>query len=265
MYSKIIITILSLVVLGNFTCKKQYKVKDLVIDKTVRYIEEKGTDFELSTGLFLNYLTQKFPQERIPQFEGIYGSLDVFENEAYAKQQLYQRLVNPNYRISVSALVNYTKNNPTEDLQYVMLAGMYCDQIPLTDLYWEKIKAQNALGGYFLTHAILSLHFLSCNQCEVSNKLSKIKKEQALQLQKLIETTSIIDLKYEAIAILKLVAPQTRIKEEWVTQIIENQYKNGAWSANPGRQAPNDHTTLLALWVLLESKYPKVKSVCMVQ
>lgn len=59
MYSKIIITILSLVVLGNFTCKKQYKVKDLTIDKTVRYIEEKGTDFELSTGLFFKLFNSK--------------------------------------------------------------------------------------------------------------------------------------------------------------------------------------------------------------
>jgi len=240
-------------------------MKDLAIVKTINYIKSKKDNFELSTGLFLNYLNRKFPQEKLPKFDDIYGGLNVFENDEYEKQRLYQRLVNPTAKISTSVLNDYTKNNPVEDLQYIMLAGMYCDQIPLTDLYWEKIKAQNALNGYFLTHAMLSLHFMECNECKASDELSEIKQTQIIQLQKLIETTAIADLKYEAIAILKLVASQTKIKQEWIDEIIENQYENGGWSANLGKQTPNDHTTLLALWVLLESKNSKAEPVCMIQ
>lgn len=244
------------------SCKKNTNKHDVSIKKSFEYIRERGGKFDASTGLFIGFLSKKFEQANIPKLTDVYDSMNIFNEHPSTK--LYQRLVR-SHSISKEDIEQYRASIPLNRLQYIMLAGMYCDQVPLTDDFSQKVKQQTDLDGYFLTHAALSIHFTKCLKCPISDELKSIENQQIQLLKQLIETTDIQDLKYETIAILKLMRPHTQIKQEWVKEILDLQLEDGGWARVSQLKTSNDHTTLLALWVLLESKYPKVKPVCMVQ
>ncbi len=254
--------VLFLVIFTFFACKKDASVLDVNIERGIKYVENRGGDFEASTGLFFNFLSKKFPLENIPPIKKIYNSPDEFNKHPSTK--LYQRLAHP-HSISEEDIEQYRGGIPINDLQYIMLAGMYCDEIPLKQDFLQKIKTQTELDGYFLTHAALSIHFAKCLKCPLPNEFESIEKQQIKLLEKLIETTDIQDLKYEAIAILKLMNPSATIKQEWIDEVLDMQLEDGGWARVKKLKTSNDHTTFLALWALLESKYPDAKSVCMVE
>ena len=256
---KHIYCILTLILL-LISCDTSVSTKtDISIQKTLNYIEKKGSNFELSTGVFLDYLHLKFPEENIPSFLEVYGDLKVFDKEEAKTTRLYKKLVDKNFIFDTN-IAEYQENTPINNLQYLMLNSLYCNQISIQDDFFQKIDKQNALGGYFMTHAVLAIHFLEANQCTHQQDLRSIKQTQSKLLKKEIDKPSSNDLQYEAIALLKLIHPATSITPQWVQSIIQAQQEDGGWQRVKSKQKTNDHTTLLALWVLLDSKYPKRQS-----
>jgi len=60
------------------------------------------------------------------------------------------------------------------------------------------------------------------------------------------------DAAIESIALLAYSGGWTRVQPEWVQTIARAQQQEGGWGETENA-LPNDHTTTLALWVLLEA------------
>ena len=64
------------------------------------------------------------------------------------------------------------------------------------------------------------------------------------------------DLSIEAVAILQYAGYHYLIREKWIMGIIGAQTNDGGWLWNSTHKETNTHTSVLALWALLEYTNP---------
>lgn len=136
-----------------------------------------------------------------------------------------------------------------EGIDRITAAALYCDCYELPGDFFTEINDMGYRGGYSITHAMLALKIVEQRKCKYDT--ARFKKEIALlapKLEELVvrkEPTS--DMGIEAIVMLYISGNGNLVKPEWVTKMIAAQKPNGSWG-------DNDHTTLLALWALLEAE-----------
>jgi hypothetical protein len=70
-----------------------------------------------------------------------------------------------------------------------------------------------------------------------------------------IETTQYDqDISTEAIAMLFYTNNDSMVREEMINNLLSNQLTGGGWSYSSGSESVSLHTSVLAMWVLLEYK-----------
>jgi hypothetical protein len=120
-------------------------------------------------------------------------------------------------------------------------------------------------GSYSLTHAVLAARWSVENDCLEEKDLSVFLQDVIQRLEALVEKPGIpADLRIESIAMLLYAGAQARIKNEWIQDIVATQQQDGGWLPASEWENPSQHTTFLALWVLLEALYPDSREVPMI-
>lgn len=128
-----------------------------------------------------------------------------------------------------------------------------CDHLQLTDNYWQAVKQSIDRGGYYITHVSLALAFMKDNNCALSAEMTQIEDIVIEGMKKLADDPSTAaDLRYEAIAFLLHSDHDELVQDKWIDQIIAEQNKDGGWSLEAGDNKSDSHSTVLAVWALLE-------------
>lgn len=135
----------------------------------------------------------------------------------------------------------------------ITVPALYCNQLGgLPSDYWSSFADAVDDGGYMATHALLSYFWIQENRCE-TNLSSADVDHLVLSVADVVMFDDIQawDLDIEAMAFLLSAKRYDLIKPEWVSHMLSAQRDDGAWSAAAWfPHQPNNHTTLVALWVL---------------
>lgn len=141
-----------------------------------------------------------------------------------------------------------------DGIDRITAAALYCDCYGLPPNFFNDINDMSYTEGYAVTHAVLALNILEQRKCKYDTTVYNTTKAIIIpRLETIIynkKPTS--DIGIEAIVMLYISGNANRVKNEWVEAIIKAQEPNGSWGAN-------DHTTVLALWALLEAKKSSIK------
>lgn len=134
--------------------------------------------------------------------------------------------------------------------------AMYCDLYGLPQNFFPAAHRLARQGGYALTHAVLALVMVRGNKC-IYDKVAYRREllGEIEMLRAMLQNISVTsDLGIEAILMLQLsrkspdmAGEPSHINPLWIDHIIAAQSADGSWYQN-------DHTTVLALWLLLEMK-----------
>jgi len=143
----------------------------------------------------------------------------------------------------------------------MIMQAMYCDRIKLPGDYAALLDKNIQSGSYDLTHVAFAMHLLRDNGCkpfsdEVAQdlRLRTVEGMSAIVMQ----NTAMQDLKFEAAAFLLDIEARDKIPDTLIMQMAASQSLDGSWSSPISAKRSNDHTTVLALWTLLEYTQPNI-------
>lgn len=132
----------------------------------------------------------------------------------------------------------------------VTAGALYCDCYGLPENFFSDVNDIAYSRDYGTTHAIFALAIIAQRKCIYdAATYNNLMKTLLPLLPVLIETRQpSADVSIEAVVMLYLSGNAAMVRPEWIQEIIKTQYPDGSWKYK-------DHTTVLALWALLEAQY----------
>lgn len=230
------------------------------IDKALAYTQ-KSSDKKLdpNAALVLHFLNRKFNLGKQYAFSNYYTKYPITDPRGKA----LERMVNPNATATKADFgSHYPGTSMVDNLantSYMMNCALMCDKIPLPDDYFALLQQQTRLDRYFLTHAALSLQWLTENGCITKQaEATQLKNLQIELLAKLIvEVDEPSDLGMEAIAVLLYIGGRNKLDPNWINSLLKTQLPDGGWPLGKSSATKShDHATVHALWALLEYANP---------
>ena len=162
---------------------------------------------------------------------------------ASAQVRLFARLVDPGVRLDPVALATLTNESDR-----IILSALYCPELGAPSP--EVVGRFAAKGGTDVSHAALALQWSVENGCLSAHALETLRRQIVLGLVEEAARAPAADVGIEAMAMLDYVGASERIAPTWVEAVLASQHADGGWGERPGDPS-NDHTTVLALWVVL--------------
>jgi hypothetical protein len=144
-----------------------------------------------------------------------------------------------------------------ESVDAVTMPALHCAHIPLPSSYANRLAEAHARGGYDTTHVLMALFWIRDLGCP-SPIDDDFFQEIVAGTADLIDHdhTMTTDLEIEAAAFLAYLGERERIPDGFLEGVVRNQQPNGAWGGWMPDDAPNGHTSGLALLYLHELLFP---------
>ena len=104
----------------------------------------------------------------------------------------------------------------------------------------------------------MALQWLTENECIINKKRMNrmIKNSISLLLSLAQKENYNTDVGIEAMAVLCYSGNYKKVKHFMIDEVLKAQKENGAWAHSHEKNISDEHTTILALWFLLEIEYP---------
>jgi hypothetical protein len=225
---------------------------DAAIDRAQRYLQRQG-ELQPDELAVLSYLARKFDlpwvkERRAPKVlqglrEGPWGP--------------FYRLLEPGYRVRQSALLE-----ARFPIDRMTLAALYCDLYGFPYDFRSQLASAFAGDGYWPTHAVVAAVWAQENGCFTAHEWPAM---QTVILDALTRTLAahpaVDDIFVEAVAMHYYAGLGDRVDQAWLAKIVAAQGFRGGWSVGRWDPRYNPHTTVLALWSLLEARRGNVRSV----
>lgn len=213
------------------------------IDKAVQYVNVRG---------------ENLLQVAVPMLDNLQRRFGLKVNITAARQRIL--LATPPGRrvffrhLGPGLIATREQVSALRGIDHITAAAMYCDLYGLPADFFIKVRSLANRGGYALTHATLAMVMVRAQNCAYDRKIYSTElRRQINQLRFLLQNTPVeSDLGIEAILMLHLsrrspemAGEPSHVNPQWIEQILAAQSPDGSWYQN-------DHTTVLALWLLLE-------------
>ena len=168
---------------------------------------------------------------------------------------LFYRLINEKFSIPDHILDRQSKL----PIDGTTLQALYCDRWSSFNpgSFLHRVDTDISLKGYYLTHALIALMFVKENNCLGCEGALLLEQKAVIGcLDLLFTATEFDDLTIEAVTILQYAGYHHLIKCEWIQEIISAQQDDGGWLWSKQHEVSHTHTSVLALWSLLEYTNP---------
>lgn len=218
---------------------------NFAINQSISYLRTNLESVDPLNRLILDYLQRAYNLDHV--FSNEKTPIPPPQELQEAKEfSTFQRIVLPNQSVNTLPL------DQADPMSQMMMQAANCDHIPIQPDFGELVVSNIRMGKYYLTHVAFSLQRMQENGC----KYFSLQHEQAIR-QEVTEGMSALvkdtrtsqDLRYEAIAFLMDIGHRDQIQKTSIDEMTQHQLPNGSWSND-------DHTTILALWSLLEYTRP---------
>ena len=168
-----------------------------------------------------------------------------------------RRLVDPSIRVTAADIASLAAAGGSK-VDGFTFAALHCSTVPLAEDYPQRIAHWLDPAGedYDPPHAALALQWALERDCLDASE-EPVARVRALAIEQLARFADGIprDQPIEAVAMLGYLGARDRVERRWLDAIVAAQHEDGGWGDQPD-EASNDHTTILALWVLLEQTRP---------
>jgi len=232
------------------------------IERAIQWLSNTLEDqWRPDTAAMLQYLQRKFRHPRLEQLaDAARARFQVARIDTEEFSQPFYRLVDPHAVTDTGAIAAISGR-----IGRITAAALHCDQIALPATYMEELLRLSMRGGYSLTHSLIAAQWLEENHCISGIDLEQLRSGAIPRLEALVDATRIPDdLRIEAIATLDYVGARDRVRQAWIRDVLRIQRDDGGWALTEARDKSHPHTTFLALWVLLEARYPETPAVPMI-
>jgi len=199
--------------------------------------------------IFLNYLERAYDIKFKFDTKKLLQEPPIFDDEKEDIQFFY-RSFNKNYKPNLSTL------DLKEDYLKMMVWSIYSDRIKLSKQYEFILNQFSKKEDKYLTHAAISLGWLiEQKQTQQLNSFQAIRDIQIQRLQNLIDKEKYIgDTGFEALVSLIMLGESSKIDNQCIAAICSAQLSDGGFQYHGSETnvVSNQHTTMLALWVMLD-------------
>jgi hypothetical protein len=155
------------------------------------------------------------------------------------------RLLWPSHRASTREIAAMTP------IDQMTGRALHCGELGVDAAYETRIEVAISEGEYGLTHAAIALHWIARNGCEHGPQWRTYRAKAAEGLASCVERVgSQTDLGIEAVVALFLLERGDLVQKGWIENMLLAQRADGGWGAKPHKSSW-DHTTFLAMWVML--------------
>lgn len=165
---------------------------------------------------------------------------------------VFRRLMDPGARATVADI-----DALHFPIDQVTSAALHCQTVPLPADFFLTLDEMVELGGYAMTHAIIASQWLLENGCVPAETIAVRRPQHVAALLRQIEKEEgqLTDRRVEALATLFYIGAGDRARPEWLEFVLQRQLPDGHWPGYADQpQTPIAHTTLMALWMLLEAQ-----------
>lgn len=231
----------------------QSNAKDQAIARGIDYLRAAGWEFDFV--YLYSYLQPRYGWPDLPAqaehtriADSLRGSVDARALDLLNQMALFERLRNPDARLPEEVMAH------AREVDRVTVPALYCDHYPLdTARYFPILRQEMTAGNYRLTHALLAYLWLEERQCFPNQASNGLRDALVAANHALVVRFPVwLDLNIEAAALLQAVGEAT--PDAWIQGVIDAQQRDGGWLHGPTYDASNTHTTLLALWLLAETR-----------
>lgn len=222
------------------------------------YLQERGTALDPAMVLILDYLDRRFALPWVRPAvararelkDGCAEQPGATPDACKASRipDAFTRLIDPTARLTpeqIAALPN--------TLDMFTATGLYCRTNGLPATFLQDVEGRLLKDDYDPPHAALGLQWAIEQGC-LDPGTADVAAVRERVLDGLVEVAEDVpqDRAIESVALLAYTGGWARVRRAWLQTIAGAQRKEGGWG-EPGQALSNDHTTTLALWVLLEA------------
>lgn len=254
----------------NFATKKTltYYEQFLKSNEKIGYLET----FILYPVLQRKYINKKYKDSTlVNKFEDLKRMIWCFDGLCLNN--------NKNYYLQKNEIIYKIKSNEIADNYFRETVCALCNQYKLDSNQLKTILDFNDttyFNKFSLLHKVLQLKNLNYNKC-ISNEIYTRYKTQLLDticklyintnnvtfaVQNINNNIADFDAFVEAVLMVSLLDDQPNISDELIAIVLNSQNQVGNWQIEEQNVKSNEHTTLVAFWLLLnEQKKLKILNV----
>lgn len=240
-----------------FLAREKYDLPEAA-QRAEIYLQERGTQLDPAMALILDYLDRRFTlawaRPTVARARELKGGCTEQPGDppgtcrASHIPEAFARLIDPTARLTpeqIAALPN--------TLDTFTATALYCRENGLPKTFLQDVERRLQHDDYDPPHAVLGLQWAIELGC-LDPRAAEVAAVRERVLASLVDVAREVpqDRAIESIALLAYTGEWVRVRREWLQTIAGAQRKEGGWG-EPGTALPNDHTTTLAFWVLLEA------------
>jgi len=233
------------------------KKAEASLKKSAYYFRALGTDIDRRDVVMMLFILKEhfnYPLDLLP--------LDEFKERDPELAGSYFKLYDTYFEgrnvplFPDSVIMKFLMSN-LNTLDGLTVWSLFCNKFPLPESYLNILNENIARGGYEMTHAALQLGNILQLDCISKEEAEKLREKLVEGLMSQINSNTVLaysdDMKYECLSMLYYLGKDDLISQGHIRYIIDSQMSNGGWSPSvKENQGTNVHTSVLALWVLLE-------------
>lgn len=221
---------------------------DIAIEKGIKYFQNKCEKKEIVIQIQPIFK----PLVDYYKLEGLNNCFSI-EN---TKDSIYLSSFGPIYG-QKTILTSQHKNLEWAGIDSLTLFALYGPEIMSNKKAIKKMKLFISEMNYEMTHSYLAILLLENTQFIKSKKLEQIKAKNVEALYKQLSGAKerFTDIEIECMAFLLYGGHS--LEEEYIARLLSTQEEAGSWLErnSASDEHMRDHTSILALWTLLEWKY----------
>jgi hypothetical protein len=225
---------------------------DHAIERAVKHLAGKIDTLDPRIALVLAYPQRKFAPAGLPSMVERSAAADADPAQKHFAD-LFRRLVDGSASVDRQSI----EAEPSA-IDRMNALALYCDRLGKPDALLPQLTSETeGVDPYSLPHAMMATGLATENGCLADDVGQLLRDRQA----ELVETrlaavtdSRIRDADIEAILFLYYIGRGAHVKARWIETIVDEQLPSGGWSNRTDEE--EDHTTALALWLLLEAAHP---------
>ena len=229
---------------------------DHAIQKAIMWLVDDPSHLKAETYIVYELLERKFNAPPICNKEEFFASIQKDSNR-FRKIYPFLRLAYPDipYRDDIFSTIR-------NEMDLITLQPIWSDYLTVdTSTLFKSYRQHIERGGYLMTHV-----FLNCLLFREKNH-SICREPELLRLEAIAERKMHEyiqqhpypgDITIEALCFLSF-ADRVNLKDytPFISKLVQVQLENGAWYYDQFRAIEEQHTVILALWLLYEYIYPE--------
>ena len=252
----------AVLVTGARSCRAGRSVPQAAVDRATQSLVAQQQSLDPILAIILDSVRRRFDLAAVPPQAPYVDAAQQAARDTGAVMRtgdkladmlaVFRRLMDPSATVTVADI-----DALRMPIDQVTAMAIHCQTVPLPADYLMTLDEMVDLGGYAMTHAIIASQWLIENGCMPEATIAVRHQRHVDALVRQIEKDDgrLTDRRVEALATLFYIGGGDHARQEWIDFVLQRQLPDGQWPGYAEQpQTPNAHTTLMALWLLLEAR-----------